>query len=460
MATRRMRFVDLVLFTTATSISIRWLPTAAAVGPVSLVMWGLAMVGFMVPLIVATCELAIRFPGEGGLYAWAREVLGPFWGFLCGWLYWTCNLPFFSGLLIFILNALALAAGPRLGPLVSRPDVVLALSLLITFGVTGLHAAGLGAGKWASNLGSAAMFALLVLLLAAGAATALTHGPATDLVHAGWRAPLNVDGAILWSVMVFAFCGPESLAFLSEELGGARRIVRVLVTVGLLQVLTYGAGTLAMLAILTPVQNSRLSGVPDALARSLADLGAPGLAPVALLLLCLAFVGGFSAWFGVAARVPFTAGVDAFLPRAFGWRHPRTGAPVVALLVQGVATAALVLVGQGGANVKAAYDFLVAMSVLSYTLPFLILFAIYWKVQARPLAGDGWTRPSVARLVAAVGFLVAFSAVLCTLAPSPDATDKLGAVVKLVVACGALVASGIALYALAQRHRRRRLANG
>ena len=70
------------------------------------------------------------------------------------------------------------------------------------------------------------------------------------------------------------------------------------------------------------------------------------------------------------------ADLDAFLPKAFARRNARTGAPVVALLVQGVATAAIIVLGQGGANLKAAYDFLVAMSVLSYTLPFLILFAI------------------------------------------------------------------------------------
>ena len=386
-------------------------------------------------------------------------MLGPFWGFLCGWLYWTCNLPFFSGLLVFMLNVLALAAGPKLGAVVSRPEVVLALSLLITFGVTGLHAAGLGAGKWASNLGSAGMFVLLALLLVAGAARALGHGPATDLAHASWRAPLNVDGAIVWSVMVFAFGGPEALAFLSEELGGARRIVRILACIGVLQVIAYGAGTLAMLAILTPAQNSRLSGVPDALMRSLSGPRRAGArprrphAPVhrpGRRLQRLVRGGG--------ARVPFAAGVDAFLPRAFGWRHPRTGAPIVALIAQGLATAALVIVGQGGTSLKAAYDFLVAMSVLSYTLPFLILFAIYWKVQARPPPSGAWTSAWLARLIGATGFLVALSAVLCTLAPSPDAVDKAGAVAKLVTACGVLVASGIVLYALAGRHRRRALA--
>ena len=458
MPSRRLRALDLVLFTAATSLTIRWLPTAAALGPVSLGLWGLALAGFMLPLIAATCELASRLPGEGGLYGWAREVLGPFWGFMCGWLYWTCNLPFFSGLLVFLVNAMALAAGPRWGPVLQRPEVFVSVSLLITAGVTAAHLAGLGTGKWVSNLGSAAMLLLLGLILAAGAATALSHGPATRFTPGSLRSPLTADGAILWSVMVFAFGGPESLAFLREEIGPPRRIVRILGAVGLLQALTYVAGTLAMLAILTPAQNSRLSGVPDALSRSLADLGAPGLAPVTLVLLCAAILGGFSAWFGVAARLPFAAGLDAFLPRAFARRSPRTGAPTTAILVQAAATALLVVISQAGANLKAAYDFLVAMSVLSYTLPFLLMFVIYVRVQRAPGPEGGWLAPGgvqARRGIGALGFAVTLSAVLCTLAPSPDAPDKVAAVTKLVVACAALIGAGVFAYLLARAHRRR-----
>jgi glutamate:GABA antiporter len=460
MTRRRMRFLDLVLFTLATSISIRWLPAAAAAGPVSLFMWAAAMLGFMVPLIVATMELTARFPGEGGLYAWAREALGPFAGFVCGWLYWTCNLPFFSGLLVFIVNALALAAGPHWGAVIQQPPVFLGVSLALAIGVAVLHLLGLGAGKWVSNFGTTAMFGLLAVLVAAGLARMLGPvGPATDLVHTSWRPPFDADGAILWSIMVFAFGGPESLAFLRDEIeGGAKKVVQILTTVGVLQVLAYGVGTLAMLAILTPAENSRLSGVPQALATGLMALGLPGLTPAALVLLALAFLGGYSAWFGVAARLPFAAGVDDVLPSSFGYRSPRTGAPVVSILVQALATVVLVAVGQGGANLRATYDFLVSMSVLSYTLPFLFLFTIYLKVQGRPAPADGWTPPGgawTARIVGAAGLLVTVSAVLCTLAPSPDVVDKAGAVTKLVVSSGVLVLSGVAAWALAWFRKRR-----
>jgi glutamate:GABA antiporter len=456
-AKRRMRFLDLVLFTLATSVSIRWLPAAAGVGPASLFLWAAAMLGFMVPLIWATTELTTRFPGEGGLYAWARETLGPFTGFLCGWLYWTCNLPFFSGLLVFIVNALALAAGPRLGAVIQQPHVFMAVSVALVGAVTALHLLGLGAGKWMSNLGAAAMFGLLGVLLAAGALVALTHGPATDFHHAQWRPPLDANGAILWSIMVFAFGGPEALAFLRGEIdGGSRKIVRILATVGVLQVITYGLGTLAMLAIMTPAENSRLSGVPDALARGLSDLRLAGLTPFALLLLAVAFLGGFSAWFGVSARLPFAAGVDEVLPKSFGYRDPRTGAPVVSILVQAAVTVVLVAVGQGGTNLKAAYDFLVSMTVLSYTGPFVFLFMIYIKVQARPLPADGWAPPGgpgTARTAGWVGLAVTLSAILCTLVPSPDTADKAGAVIKLLLSSAVLVFSGVGAWVLARRRR-------
>src|SRR5258708_28940439 len=96
--------------------SIRWLPYAAAAGPASLTMWLAAVAGFMIPLVIATAELVGRFPGEGGLYGWARETLGPFVGFLTRSLYWTSNLPFFSGLLYFILNTLGPAPRPGAPP--------------------------------------------------------------------------------------------------------------------------------------------------------------------------------------------------------------------------------------------------------------------------------------------------------------------------------------------------------
>ena len=97
----------------------------------------------------------------------------------------------------------------------------------------------------------------------------------------------------------------------------------------------------------------------------------------------LCSLGSYSAWFGVGARLPFAAGIDAYLPAAFGRRDPRSGAPVVSIAVQTVIVAVIVVISQAGDTLKAPYDFLVAMTVLSYTLPFLFLFAVFLAAQRR-----------------------------------------------------------------------------
>ena len=436
------------------TLSLRWLSVAAAAGPASLPMWVAAAISFMAPLVIATAGMASRFEGEGGIYIWTREAFGPFAGFVCGWLYWTCNIPFFSGLLVFIVNVLAIAAGPKAVALLQNQALFLAFALLISIAVAAMHLMGLTLGKWISNFGAAAAVAVLLILIAAGASLALKPGgPAADFIHASYAPTLTADGAILWGTMVFAFGGPEALAFLRDEVeGGIRQILKVLAVVGALLTVSYILGTVAILAVLTPAQATRLSGLPEAVSLALSRLGLGALAPLGSALIALALLGSYSSWFGVAARLPFAAGVDHFLPTAFGRRHPKTGAPIAAILAQSVAVIVLVVfseISQADASLKLAYDFLVDMSVISYTLPFVFLFAVYLKIQSRPAPADAWIPPggtSGAKAIGWLGLMVAISAILCMLVPPADEADKLAATLRLLIASAVLILAGVLVY--------------
>jgi amino acid transporter len=286
----------------------------------------------------------------------------------------------------------------------------------------------------------------MAVLVAAGAVLAVRHGPATPFTGVSYAPPINANGAALWATMVFAFGGPEALAFLRGEVkGGVAKIVKVLAVVGVFLAGAYGAGTTAILAILPAQEVSRLAGVPEAIRQSLGRLGLGALSPGALILLAGSMLGAYSAWFGIAARLPMVIGADGGLPAALARRGERSGAPTTALLVQTLAVIALITLGQAGASVKAAYDFLISMSVISYTLPFVFLFIVYLKVQGSPRTAGAWTPPGarLGRLVGCVGLAITISAIGCTLVPSPEVTDKVVADVKLVVACAALILSGL-----------------
>jgi amino acid transporter len=451
---KTLGFADLFFYAASVALSIRWISVAATAGPASLPIWALAVVVFSGPLIVATAELTGRFPGEGGIYAWTGETFGPFWGFLTGWLYWVSNLPFFSGVLVFMLNLLALALGPAGKPLLDQPWLFTAVAVALSILVGAAHYVGLGTGKWLSNIGGVSNFGLVALLMVTALGVGLKQGSATDFVHASYRLPPDANTAILWATMVFGVGGTEALAFLRNDVrGGMRTILAVLATVALVQVVFYLAATSSMLVILSPQTATRLSGLPDALILGLKTLGLGPVAPLVLFGGFLCSLGSYSAWFGVGARLPFAAGIDAYLPAAFGRRDPRSGAPVVSIAVQTVIVAVIVIISQAGETLKAAYDFLVSMTVLSYTLPFLFLFAVFLAVQRGPAPADAWRTPGgrgAAFAVGAVGLAATAVAVACTLVPSPDARDQLGEALKLVLASAVLIFSGVAFYAAAR----------
>ncbi len=99
-------------------------------------------------------------------------------------------------------------------------------------------------------------------------------------------------------------------------------------------------------------------------------------------------LGGVGGWFAATARLPFVAGIDRFLPQAFGDLHPTWRTPYVALLVQAAIAGLFVFLGQAGTSVHGAYDALVCMGIIAYFIPFLFMFAAMIVLQREPAGPD------------------------------------------------------------------------
>src|SRR5260221_5125937 len=95
---RVLSFRDLFLYYIATGISLRWVATAAAVGPSALVIWVMTALLLFVPLVFTVLEFSSRYPEEGAMYVWAKRAFVPFAGIITGLTYWRSNLPYFPGL--------------------------------------------------------------------------------------------------------------------------------------------------------------------------------------------------------------------------------------------------------------------------------------------------------------------------------------------------------------------------
>ncbi len=192
----------------------------------------------------------------------------------------------------------------------------------------------------------------------------------------------------------------------------------------------------------------------QAVSKTAQRVGLGSLIPLTASLIALSNVGAASAYLAAVARLPFVAGIDRFLPPAFGKLHPRWKTPWVALLAQYVLGIVFIFLGQAGTSIKGAYDVMVSMGVLTYFIPYLYLFAAMIKLQREP-AGPGVIRvpggKTLAILVALVGLATTTLTIVLSMIPQPDEPNKPLAVLKVVGGTAVLLLIGVWVYLAGKR---------
>ncbi len=454
---RAMGFRDVALFLVVAVVGPRWIATAAAAGPAALLVWAAACVALFVPLAFTVLELSSRYPLEGGFYVWTRRAFGDFVGFMTAWTYWTSNLVYFPGLLYFAAGSAVFVAGPAGRALSESPTYFMVASLAGLGLAFALNLVGLEVGKRLHNAGAVGTWIPVALLVAMGAWAAVRLGPANAFTAATLLPGGRLRDLVFASTIAFAFTGLEAAPLMAGEISDPRRTLpRAVIAAGAVITGIYLLGTLAVLLALPAQVVSGLQGIMQAIESVAARVGVPWLTPLAAGLLVLGSLGGVGAWLASVARLPFVAGVDRFLPEAFGRVHPRWGTPHVALVTQVCGAGLFVLMGQAGATVKGAYDALVAMAVIATFLPYLALFAAMIKLQREPAGPEVVRVPGgtpVAILLAALGLATTLVAIALALLPPADAPRPGWAVAKVVGGSLALVALGVGLYAGGRRRR-------
>jgi amino acid transporter len=452
---RVLTFRDLFLFYIVTGFSLRWVATGAAAGPSALVIWIAAALGFFVPLVFSVLELSSRYPDEGGIYVWSKRAFGPFAAFITGWAYWGSNLPYFPALLYFAAANALFIGGSAWQGLSSNSGYFIAVAMSgLTLAVT-LNVIGLNVGKWLNNIGALASWIPAFALLTLGSISWSRFGSATPMTAHAFVPSTGLKDVIFWSTIAFAFGGVESASTMGEEIHDARRTIpRAVLTAGAVMTVLYILGTLSVLLAIPKEQVSGLQGIPQAIQAMSDKVGVAWLAPVLAAFVTLNALGGVGGWFAATARLPFVAGLDRFLPDAFGRLHPRWRTPYVALLVQAAIAALFIFLGQAGTSVRGAYDALVSMGIIAYFIPFLFMFAALIKLQREPAGPEVIRVPGgrpVAIAVASLGFIVTAVSIVLACIPADEEPNKILAVVKVVGASVALIGIGVVVYAVGRR---------
>jgi amino acid transporter len=142
----------------------------------------------------------------------------------------------------------------------------------------------------------------------------------------------------------------------------------------------YIATTLTLLIAISRTDISVLQGIVQAVGHMAHRVGIGWIVVPFAVMLSLSIAGIGSAWMGGSARIPFVAGLDSYLPAWLGKIHPKYATPHIALVVQAVVSAALVVVNfAGGERVQGAFQRMLSLAVVLQLVPFLYMFAALVK---------------------------------------------------------------------------------
>ena len=305
-------------------------------------------------LLVGACQLLVclvfgevvsQFPISGGIYPWARRLVGKRWAWMAGWVY-ACALcttisAVATGGSPFVAQMLGLEAGP-----VANTSVALAMILATTL----MNLSG------TRLLARVAMFGFICELIGAivvgGYLIVFARHQPLDVLFQTYH--LQAQGSYLWAFAasalgaMFCYYGFEACGDVAEETPDPGRMIPKA-----MRMTIYVGGASAMfvclaLILAVPDMNAVIDGRDkDPVATTLRTaMGEAGFRAVIAVVL-VSFVSCLLSLQAAASRLLFAYGRDRMIVGSsyLSRLSPRRHIPVVALIVTGVIPASFALCG-------------------------------------------------------------------------------------------------------------------
>ena len=284
-------------------------------------------------------ELATRLPGTGGQYLYLREAYHPSVAFVYGW-----------GLLLVTqtggMAAVAVIFSSYFRALTGVAWNGSAIAAMVLLALTGINCLGARAG---SNVQSALM---LLKIGAIAALVVIGFAVGGGSLKSGLLLAQPVSLGLLKSVgaamvpIAFAYGGWQTATFVAGEMRNARRDLSrgLLIGVGAVVAL-YLAVNLACLRVLGPVGlDATTTPASDVMRIALGERGAQWIAAG----IAISTLGFLSQSMMTGPRVYYAMARDGLFFESVGKLSPRSRAPVVAIVLQGLAAIVIACSGTYG----------------------------------------------------------------------------------------------------------------
>lgn len=282
------------------------------------------------PLSEMVSELGSLYPTEGGIYSWARESLGEFWGWQAG---------FWSGITTWLCQAqyCALVAGyaAKYIEMSDLTEYLIKIAVVVVFTI--INIIGL------ESLEKLETVFTVIVIIAFIAVTIVgfmnwKYNPMTPMFNQEEGALHSIGGGI--SIIIWMYCGYECMSNMAGELENPQVIPKAMRISQPVIGLTYVLPTLAALAAVgqwsawsTESGNGHI-GYADVLIQNLGAWAGILFVVVAVLSNC----SMFCSYIAHGSRAFFVMADDYMFPRCMA-KVDKRGIPVVSIILLAIFTA-------------------------------------------------------------------------------------------------------------------------
>ena len=370
---------DLTLTQILFIVGLGWIGTAGKLGPSHVVFWVLALVLFYLPSAAVVMYLNGLMPLEGGLYQWAKLGFNQTIGFLLAWNLWLYVIVFTSEIGLTCATYLSYALGPSAAWMTSSTWFVGGATAVILTMMIVASTIGLSVGKWVHNSGGAMMlviFGALLLLPVLGLLTGTLkeYHPLRTTIPSFSLYNLNILGKLGFG----ALGGFEYVAILAGETRAPARAVRRSVIIAApIIALMFVLGTSTVVAYIPTNDIDLVGPLPQVLRAGFGPFGIAGpLVTIAILMTLGTRIAQATFSFTAVTRLPMVAGWDRMLPAWFSRLHSKYQTPVNSIILVGVCSFGLSVLGNLGVGQAEAYQLLNNASGMFYAITYVVMFAI------------------------------------------------------------------------------------
>lgn len=346
---------------------------------------------YMIPTGFIIGELTGHLPGEGGIYVWIYEGMGPKWAARASWLFFACGLFIPVSAFVMFADIFFALVYPE-ADLIVR--IILAMALIWV--LAWVSCKPMAEAKWVTNTAGIIKLGIFALCLLAGILFIAQGNAMANDVSLGALVPTLDEGLVFLPIILYCCTGMELASASAEQMDNPSKMLpKVVVGVAVMAVILNILASLGMLFVI-PLDEIDLD-------MALIDLFATAFGSeivyyvVGILFLFTLFAQNLS-WIVGGNRGACESAKEGDLPAILG-RETKGGQPIGAILITCIAGSVLLVVYALFAETAADLFFaLLQCGVIASLIPYVFMFISYQNLKRRgemdPGKYDGFRAPA------------------------------------------------------------------